>query len=489
MRMTVVLMIFAALGLSLSASCSSPVDEPEIPGADDSSQKPESGPPVIWGGTWDGTAGIWQANSGTGKVEAILEAPVQTLWTIPGEQAFVIAQTDGSVVYRPRSGDAIVTEATVSAFPAPIGRRLLYVRDGVLFETAVGGVGSRPIALGAKWAAYRPQLDQILYVKADGVYLEPIVATAPAVPVIVPPGAIDTSTEDPAMTPAFSPDGKFAAVPLRVQAATGVQIMMYLIDVEARAEITWIAKGTSPNWSHAGGKVAYVSDARLYTWEVGTGANTQAVLDTVDASARPRWSSDDAALLYTVRKGGHDTLRAAPVGGDQFVSIVSDNDGLIAGFDWTHDPLCPTSNAAPDVTSAQAVIDGVVATTSPVVVPDGASVAVRLVVGDAECNVRRGLVFGETGGMKSTIAWELPDGACEAGADIPLSLDATAGDATWTFSVEDACGAQGAGAEIAFTFAPGDDDTDDDTTDDDTADDDTTDDDTSDDDTADDDTV
>ncbi len=434
---------------------------------------------MIWGGTWDGTAGIWQANSGTGKVEAILESPVQSLWIVPGEQAFVIARTDGSVVYRPRSDDAIATEASPNLFPAPGGRRMLYVRDGVLFETAVGGAGSRPLAIGAMWAAYRPQMDQILYVKADGVYLEPLVATAPAVPVIVPPGAIDTETLDPAMTPAFSPDGKYAAVPLRVHATSGLQIMMYLIDVEARAEITWIAKGTSPNWSHTGGRVAYVSDGRLYTWEVGTGANTQAVLDTVDASARPRWSSDDKALVYTVRKSGHDEIHAAPVGGEMFASVVTGNDGLVAGFDWTHDPLCVASNGAPAVTGAQAVVNGVVATSDPVEIPNGASVAVRLVVGDAECNVRRGLVFGETNGTKSTIAWELPEGACEAGADIPLTLDAAAGDATWTFSVEDECGAEGAGAPIAFTFAAGDDDaTDDDTADDDTADDDTADDDT-----------
>ncbi len=466
MYLTVVVMFFAAFGWTISTSCSSIVEEPEIPGADESSEKPESGPVAIWGGTWDGVAGVWQANSGTGKVESILEAPVQTLWIVPGEQAFVIARTDGSVVYRPRSGDAIATEASANAFPAPGGRRLLYERDGVLSETAVGGAGSRPVALGAMWAAYRPQMDQILYVKADGVYLEPLVATEPAVPVIVPPGAIDTSLEDPAMTPAFSPNGKYVAVPLRVQASSGMQIMMYLIDVEARAEITWIAKGTSPEWSHAGGKVAYVSDGRLYTWEVGSGANTQAVLDTVDASARPRWSSDDAALLYTVRKSGHDELRVAHVGGGKYTSVVSGNDGLIAGFDWTHDPLCDASNGPPDVTSAQAVIDGVLATSSPVEVPDGASVAVRLVIGDAECNVRRGLVFGETGGVKSTIAWELPDGACDEGADIPLSLDAATSDATWTFSVEDACGAEGAGAQMAFTFPSGDDD--DDTSDDDT---------------------
>ncbi|MCC6157676.1 MAG: hypothetical protein IT350_06450 [Deltaproteobacteria bacterium] len=473
MRLTVVVMLFVVSGVGLAASCSSVVDEPEIPGDDDASEKPESGPPVIWGGTWEGTTGVWQADSGTGKVEAILEALVQTLWVVPGEQAFVIARTDGSVVYRPRSGDAIATEASTNVFPAPAGRRMLYIRDGVLSETAVGGAGSRPVALGAMWAAYRPQMDQILYVKADGVYLEPLVATAPAMPVVVPPGTIDTSLEDPAMTPAISPDGKYAAVPLRVQASSGLQIMMYLIDLEARAEITWIAKGTSPDWSHTGGRVAYVSDGRLYTWEVGTGANTQAVLDTVDASARPRWSADDAALLYTVRKGGHDTLRAAPVGGDKFVSVVSGNDGLIAGFDRTHDPLCDASNGAPSVTSAVAVIDGVVATSNPVEVPAGASLAVRLVVADTECNVRRGLVFGETGGAKSTIAWEVPDGACDAGADIPLTLDAAAGDATWTFSVEDECGVEGAGAEIAFTFAAGDDDTaDDDTTDDDTTDDD-----------------
>ncbi|MCZ7586076.1 MAG: hypothetical protein M5R36_23665 [Deltaproteobacteria bacterium] len=163
-----ILIVFSAWFLECADS-----DEDETGDDDDDDAEPvdvEGG--LAFAGFWNGVEGVHLFDVEHLAAETLFEADNLARVTIaPGENAFLLVFTDGTVAFRTRTGSAAALDVPLTARLTPNGRRVILPREGALFEAPVEGQGEHGLPDGAFQAAYSPDMNLLAYVAADGLHL------------------------------------------------------------------------------------------------------------------------------------------------------------------------------------------------------------------------------------------------------------------------------------------------------------------------------
>ncbi|MCB1153016.1 MAG: PD40 domain-containing protein [Deltaproteobacteria bacterium] len=481
-------------------ACDSADDEDEVtePTEEQLHPKPVNGS-ILWGGTYSNDTGIQSTIVATEQTTTLWEGDLTTFSPAPDGKSYLIVRTDGTVLF---VDEALVEherpDLNSTAKLAPNGRRILYERNGDLYESSGGGPGDLRIARDAVRGGYSNDLTAVAYTKQVGFYAHDLdIPFAEPIPLNYNGGTIDMALNIPGLVPVFSPDDELVAAPVPLTQPDGTtEVVTYIVDWKERTMLTFLAGATSPKWSPDGTKIVYASKGRAFIYDLTDGSNTQMSFDGDAVVNLTDYAADGEAILYAGQIAGRAAvLRATRLDEEtRFNVAIGQLDG-IRGARFVRPDYCG-ENAPANINEIRVFADGEELTANapeagdptdgPVfdLDPNTKSLGFLLKIEDEDCGLRRGLLLQRVNEDTRTIGFDLPTfEGCQSDAAVFLRNEAQYTDqVAFQYTAEDFCGDAGVTQTVYLNFFGGiigDDDDDDDVIgDDDFGDDDTGDDDT-----------
>jgi TolB protein len=196
---------------------------------------------------------------------------------------------------------------------SPVNQKFAYIGEGgEIYTVDIAGTQRQRLTFGdtpQASPAWSPDGARIAFVRRGGVEGQPDSGYAWRAYVMNADGSAQRQLlDDPNLVSSggvWSPDSTVLALLVSKPTMEGMVAGILVVDVASGKELARITDRStcrSPQWSHDGNKLAYVSDRdgeyQLYVWEVRTGKQIKLAADVGNVLSAD-WSPDDAWLAFS----------------------------------------------------------------------------------------------------------------------------------------------------------------------------------------------